>query len=237
MTSVSWRRVHSPWLFSLLQSIQDEGITGYAFEKKRHALLHDETPVPALDLGAGSQSKSRTVGEIARSALKRPLHAHAIATLSKHIKSVHVLELGTCLGITTAYLSQSATRVTTIEGNPALKTRASLIWDELGIANITSIVGDFDEVIPTLANQQFDLIFIDGNHRGDALLRYVDALSPQLSSHGVIVCDDIHWSPDMEDAWIKLTSEKRWSLKVDFYEWGLLTKNPNLASEFHAIRF
>ena len=39
-----------------------------------------------------------------------------------------VLELGTCLGITTAYLGKHAASVTTIEGNPALAGHAEDIW-------------------------------------------------------------------------------------------------------------
>jgi hypothetical protein len=41
----------------------------------------------------------------------------------------------------------------------------------------------------------------------------------------------------MEAAWDELIQENRWSLRVDFYEWGLLTANPSLAREFHRIRF
>jgi protein-L-isoaspartate O-methyltransferase len=83
-------------------------------------LLKDQNEVPLLDLGAGSQSKSRTVAEIAQSALKRPRHARALAALRVTWSTAVVLELGTCLGITTAYLGKHAASVTTIEGNPAL---------------------------------------------------------------------------------------------------------------------
>jgi predicted O-methyltransferase YrrM len=76
---------------------------------------------------------------------------------------------------------------------------------------VTSIVGDFDDVLPSLPPLQYDLIFIDGNHRGAALIRYVNELAPCLSEKGVIVCDDIHWSRDMEAAWDELIQENRWT--------------------------
>lgn len=206
-------------------------------ERERSRLLKDQNEVPMLDLGAGSQSKARTVAEIAQSALKRPRHARALAGLASYLETAVVLELGTCLGITTAYLGKHSASVTTIEGNPALAGHAEDIWRRLNVQNVTSIVGDFDDVLPSLPPVQYDLIFIDGNHRGAALIRYVNELAPCLSEKGVIVCDDIHWSRDMEAAWDELIQENRWSLRVDFYEWGLLTANPSLAREFHRIRF
>ena len=206
-------------------------------EQERSRLLHDQNDVPPLDLGAGSQSKARTVAEIAQNALKRPRHARALAGLARHLDAVGVLELGTCLGITTAYLGKHAASVTTIEGNPALAKHSEDVWQRLNVQNVTSIVGNFDDVLPSLPPQQYDLVFIDGNHRGSALLQYVNELAPYLTEKGVIVCDDIHWSRDMESAWDELIQENRWSLRVDFYEWGLLTANPSLASEFHCIRF
>ena len=206
-------------------------------ERERSRLLKDQNEVPMLDLGAGSQSKARTVAEIAQSALKRPRHARALAGLASYLETAVVLELGTCLGITTAYLGKHAASVTTIEGNPALAKHSEDVWQRLNVQNVTSIVGNFDDVLPSLPLQQYDLVFIDGNHRGSALLQYVNELAPYLTEKGVIVCDDIHWSRDMESAWEKLIQENRWSLRVDFYEWGLLTANPSLAREFHCIRF
>ena len=237
MRSVSWRGIHSPWLFSLLQTMRGASIACPEIELERSRLLKDQNEVPPLDLGAGSQSKARTVAEIAQSALKRPRHARALAGLASYLDAAVVLELGTCLGITTAYLGKHAASVTTIEGNPKLAGHAEDIWRRLNLQNVTSIVGDFDDVLPSLPPQQYDLIFIDGNHRGAALIRYVNELAPCLSEKGVIVCDDIHWSRDMEAAWDELIQENRWSLRVDFYEWGLLTANPSLAREFHRIRF
>lgn len=235
--AISWRSVHSPWLFSMLQTMRSPFLREATIEEARKELHADLNAIDSLDLGAGSQWPSGTVADIARSALKRPRHAQAIAGLCKHLGTNQALELGTCLGLTTAYISKNASAVTTIEGNPALEKRARLVWKQLNITNITSLTGNFDDVIPTLNSKQYDVIFIDGNHRGAALKRYIDLLFPQLSEYGVIICDDIHWSADMEQAWEELISEQRWTLKVDFYEWGLLTANPRLAPEFHCIRF
>ena len=58
-----------------------------------------------------------------------------------------------------------------------------------------------------------------------------------LHPDGVIVCDDIHWSPDMEEAWKHLCSMSEWTVQVDAFEWGLLTRNQALKRQHVRIRF
>lgn len=210
-----------------------------AIERHRQRLQRDRTSIPPLDLGAGSQGNTSTVAAIARQSLKRPKHARALAALMHHVGGGSALELGTSLGLTTAYLAKHARRVVTVEGNPAIAAVAAEVWHKLGQTNIHSIVGGFDERWDTLADAAdgYDLIFIDGNHRGDALRRYVDAALKLLRPGGVLVCDDIHWSEDMEVAWNDLCEMKEWTLRVDAYEWGLLTQHPDLKREHVCVRF
>lgn len=212
----------------------DKGI-----EAIRTRLQQDPSPIPSLDLGAGSQGNTSTVSAIARRSLKRPKHARALAALMRHVGGGSVLELGTSLGLTSAYLASHARKVVTVEGNPAIAAVASEVWSELGKTNIHSIVGGFDEQWDALTNAAtgYDLIFIDGNHRGDALRRYVHAGMTLLRPGGVLVCDDIHWSKDMESAWNDVCEMEAWTLRVDAYEWGLLTLNPSLKREHVCIRF
>tara|TARA_B110000459_G_C16484714_1_gene435969 strand:- start:145 stop:819 length:675 start_codon:yes stop_codon:yes gene_type:complete len=214
-----------------------------AIETLRKKLRADTTPIQRLDFGAGSQSHSETVGDVARNSLKRPHHAVALGNLSRSIQAENILELGTSLGLTTAYLANQANTVTTCEGDPAIAALAKAQWDALGLTNITLHEGRFSDTLPLLMEQWkksnhpgFDLIFIDGHHIGSALLSYVDVLKPWLRPRGLLVCDDIHWSPDMENAWRELTQDPHWTNGADFYEWGLLTANPDLSKEIRSIR-
>jgi len=235
----SWRNVHSPWLFNLLLAMRNRKHSQADIENERKQLLNDHRTMPVVDFGAGSTGDIRTVAGIAHRALKRPKHAQALAALAQYIRAEHVLELGTSLGVTTAYLSRSSVRVWTLEGNPHIASEAHELWERLELENITCIQGPFETTYPIALQEGklFDLIFIDGNHRGDALAQYVKEAMPFLSEKGIIVCDDIHWSADMEAAWHVLCDEPHWTLRADFQEWGLLTQNPDLKREFQALRF
>lgn len=235
----SWRTVHSPWLFELLQNMRSDASESEPIEALRAKLRNDPTPVPTVDFGAGSNGAINTVSGITRHSLKRKKHARAMAGIAMHIKAQSALELGTSLGLTTAYLAEHASQVWTMEGNPHIAELATNHWNQLDLQNIQLTIGAFDASLNKVLEGigPIDLVFIDGNHRGDALLHYVNQIEPSVPNSGVIVCDDIHWSMDMERAWNSLCLDPKWTLKVDFYEWGLLTKNPDLKPELRCIRF
>lgn len=173
-----------------------------------------------------------TTAQIAKNSLKRKRHASALAAWCETSGAREILELGTSLGITTAYLAQAKeSQITTIECNGDRLDKARLIWSHLGCQDqIQAIQGTFDDVLETLLgpNRQWDFIFIDGHHEGAALRRYVDHLLPHLSHDGLLVCDDIHWSPDMEEAWADIRRMPHWTLTLDVFEMGLVTRRRGL---------
>ena len=237
LTSRSWRSVHSPWLFNLLVKMRSRAFHRTDIEALRLNLKSNSASVPSVDYGAGSTGSTSTVSGIARHSLKRPKHARALAALAAHLPSQAALELGTSLGLTSAYLAGHAETLTTVEGNPHIQALSQSNWTKLGVSNIRSLSGEFDATWEAFADREYDLIFIDGNHRGEALIRYVEKSLPLLHPDGVIVCDDIHWSPDMEAAWEHLRSMPEWTLQMDAFEWGLLTRNQALKREHVCIRF
>lgn len=237
--SKSWRSIHSPWLFALLVEMRDPAYHRPDIEALRARLKSLAQPVPSIDLGAGSTGDISTVGAIARRSLKRPKHARALAALCRHIQCEDALELGTSLGLTSAYLAGLTGQLVTVEGNPHIAALAQGHWHQLGITNISSLTGDFNDTWDGLSNAApaYDLIFIDGNHRGAALQAYVQKGLELLKPEGVMVCDDIHWSKDMEAGWQAICSMECWTLQVDAFEWGLLTRNSALKREHVCVRF
>ncbi|RYF21133.1 MAG: SAM-dependent methyltransferase, partial [Flavobacteriales bacterium] len=126
ITAKSRHGTHSPFVYKLT----DEVIYDFsskkdyeAIETQRKKLLNDERLITVTDLGAGSHlNKNRTkkVKEIAKNALKKPNLAQLIYRLAAMQRPKNIIELGTCLGITTAYLAKAAPNadVLTIEGCP-----------------------------------------------------------------------------------------------------------------------
>ncbi len=181
-----------------------------------------------LDLGAGGQQQAEyttTVSRFARRTLKSPKYAGLLYRIAQHSKPYTTVELGTSLGITSAYLSKATTgKLHTLEGAPEVAQQAQQVFQNLGISNIHIHQGNFDDTLPGILEQlkQVDLLYIDGNHRLEPTLRYMDWAKPYLHEHSVVILDDIHWSAEMEQAWAQVKQRPEVSITVDLFFIGLV---------------
>ncbi|MCS7074967.1 MAG: class I SAM-dependent methyltransferase, partial [Bacteroidia bacterium] len=150
------------------------------------------------------------------------------------------LELGTNLGFSTLYwlFGNSSGSLITIEGSESLARFAGSLFQKLSLKPV-QIVGSFEEQLPRILqqNHRFDLIFLDGNHRSEACIRYVEQLLPYCNPGALIVMDDIYWSPDMLDGWNTIIQKPEISVSVDTFELGFLVVNRPQAKQHFQLRW
>jgi len=119
------------------------------------------------------------------------------------------LELGTSLGISTLAIALAVPgrRVVTVEGCPQLSDIARTNLQRHGATDVRVLNMEFTAALEKLRteNVKVAFAFIDGNHRGEALMNYV-RLILQMGEEMVIVADDIHLNRDMYRSW-KIISE------------------------------
>ncbi|MEZ5174398.1 MAG: class I SAM-dependent methyltransferase [Bacteroidia bacterium] len=232
-------RVHSPFMFSLYQDVIRNTRQYYIFEEieeERKRLLQDSELLSNNDPGAGSRGvKPRTVSEIAAVSLVRPAYGRMLFKLVQHFQYKNMLELGTSLGISGAYLAAAAAdaNLITIEGREEISRKAAETFGRLGLRNITQIQGLFENTLETALQQlkNVDLVYLDGDHRGEAVKQHVKTILPFLSKNALIVVDDIRWSPSMWQAWQELKKMPEFEVTADLLRMGLLFKRPGQASE------
>jgi predicted O-methyltransferase YrrM len=229
--------IHSPFVFDFIKQVLNDR-KEYAcyrpIESRRERLLKEGRTIEVEDFGAGSsvlKSNRRKVADIARHSLKPRKYAQLLHRIVRHYQPASVLELGTSLGITTAYLAAGNEKATvhTAEGSAAIAAIAQEGFDELGISNIRTVTGNFSNTLPDLLARGLrpDMAFIDGNHRKAPTLQYFEWLLPQMGPDSFIVFDDIHWSREMEAAWEQIRRHGRVTLSIDLFFIGLVFFNPN----------
>jgi predicted O-methyltransferase YrrM len=227
--------LHSPFVYSLYTTvIRHNGEFGaYArIEKRRRELLRSNKTITVRDFGAGSQvagagGTQRQVRAIARHAAKPPRLAQLLFRLVNHFQPATTLELGTSLGLTTAYLAAASSRsqVITFEGCPNTAAVARETFEKLELKNVLLIEGNLDQTLPaTLAGLQkpVDFAFFDGNHRYEPTLRYFEQCLAKAHENSVFVLDDIHWSAEMEQAWEAIKANPAVTVTVDLFYVGLV---------------
>jgi predicted O-methyltransferase YrrM len=224
--------VHSPFVYDFIIHVLNDRrrYPDYdAIEALRRRLRGDESLLEVEDLGAGSawkETRRRSVGDITRRAAKAPRLGQLLYRIARYYRPGVVLELGTSLGFSAAYLGKGGggeSRLWTVEGSGQVAEVARKNLAGLGL-DAEVVEGNFDEVLPELLARigPVDLVFVDGNHRREPTLAYFKQLMGNMGQKGIIILDDIHWSAEMEEAWGIITRDPRVYLTVDLFFIGIV---------------
>lgn len=216
-----------------------------AVENRRTQLQASEQTITVTDLGAGSHvgaGQQRRVRDIARTAAKPRQLGQLLFRLVNHFQPRTVLELGTSLGLTTAYLAtpNSKSQIITFEGCPATAAVARETFGRLGLRNVDLIEGNLDITLaPTLAalTAPVDFVFFDGNHRYGPTIRYFEQCLTRRNDQSVFVFDDIHWSAEMDRAWQTIKAHPDVMLTVDLFFMGLVLFRKSQPKQHFSLRF
>lgn len=234
--------IHSPYLFYIARTVIPETAGYYCYaevEQLRRELLHNQTELQVEDYGIGSGGK-RKIADIAHSALKSPKEAQLLFRLVVLLNANTIVELGTSLGITTAYLAlaNKAAKVWTFEGSRDLLNLAKKNWNSLGITNIEAVQGNLDNTLKREATNwsTVDLAFLDANHRQDPILHYFDILAAHAGEKSIFVIDDIRYNREMWEAWQLIKTHPRVTARMDLGTMGLVFFDPHFPKQTFRIR-
>ncbi len=233
--------VHSPLVYQLIDKDLNIPISREIdfIEAHRQKLISSSTSWEPIDLGAGSRMNIRNLGEAVKNATSHKGKGAFLFRWVKRFQPSAILELGTHVGISAAYLlsGHPESNLTTIEGDPFLHQNAKEFLSKFG-NRFDLIQGNFDEILPQiLPTKKWDLVIIDGNHRGVALTKYFHQIIPHLNENAWVLMDDIHWSPDMTQAWNEIVENCGSKLTLDFFQWGAYLHSERNQKEHFLLRY
>jgi predicted O-methyltransferase YrrM len=220
------RRVHERDHSTLLPWI-------WRIEQERAKLLSSREPLASIG-PPGPYDAGLTVHDACLES--RRLHdAVALYLIARELAPMRVLELGTNVGISSAYVAAALTdgtgdTLTTLEASPARAELAHRMHSELGFTNVKYVVGLFDDTLESALTEQpgegaaaapVDFVFIDGHHEYEPTLDYFDRIWKHSAEGALFVFDDIRWSGGMERAWRLLQQDPRLSVVVDLCGFGV----------------
>jgi predicted O-methyltransferase YrrM len=235
--------IHSPFVYAFVTRVLYAPVNKAAaapIEQLRRDLRRDTTVIPVTDFGAGpagGATRKRTVAQIARTAAKPAKYAGLLYRIAAFYRPRTVLELGTSLGLTTAYLAAAApdAAVTTLEGSPELAAIAARNFARLQLSRIRVVPGHFDHTLLSVLEEmkQVDIAFVDGNHRQEPTIRYFELLLLHTHPDSILVFDDIHWSSEMEAAWSVIRNDPRVTCSIDLFFMGIVFFRKEFKEKLH----
>lgn len=236
--------VHSPFVYSLITLCFNDKkyYPEYTlFKKHRHTLLTNEEEISIRDFGAGSRvfkGSKRKVSQIARVAGLIRKRQRLLFRVAKYLKVKNALELGTSLGLGTIALASSSEKieVTTVEGCPKTLNIAEKTFAKYEVKNIKAINKTFEEFFNEVGKQNFDLIYIDGDHSGKSTINYFENVLEFVHNDSVLIFDDIYWSPEMTKAWKEIINRPEVTVSIDTFQWGFVFFRKEQHKEHFVIR-
>jgi predicted O-methyltransferase YrrM len=244
LTAQNRHDIHSPFVYNLTTKVihPDKNLETFkAIEQQRKLFLRNKATIPFLELGAGKPSTTKAINDIASGSLKPPRYARLLYRLAQFYQPTNIIELGTSLGITTAYFALSqCPEIYTLEGNDAVAQLAQIFFERSGINNqIHLIKGNFDETLPRLMQQlkHAGMVFFDGNHQYAATINYFEQCLPYINQHSIFIFDDINYSSDMQKAWHEMIKHPKVTVSVDLLMLGILFFDGNLSKQHFTIRY
>lgn len=235
--------LHSPFVFDFFNTImnvypQSELIQ--IIEKERATFLHDSSELSFVDYGAGSKSINgitRRVSNIAKSSLSSGWQCRLIYNLIKRYQPANILEIGTSLGVSAAYMASASdsSSIVTLEGNPASAEMAESLFNRLGLNNIKLIEGEFGKTLSLGIDEleYLECAFIDGNHRKEATLEYFFQILPYTNKNSFIIIDDIYWSEGMNQAWREIIAHESVAFSIDVFRMGIVFLDHSIMEKQH----
>ncbi len=238
--------IHSPYLFYIVRLVIDDDNRYYCWddiEERRDAMLRATKQIEVTDFGSRGGTYTTSVKKVAKNSLSSPRNAQIFFRIANWLghdaeRSIDIIELGTNLGITTAYLASAAktNRITSFEGSEELIQLARRNWRKLGLRNIRVFHGNIDQTLFKHAKKPFDLAFIDANHRYEPTCRYVDHLAQFAHEKSIIIIDDIHYSPEMEQAWKTIQQRDYVTTTMDYFDFGLIFFDTHYLKKHYRLR-
>jgi predicted O-methyltransferase YrrM len=239
--------IHSPFVFNLIinnfRNKIDPDIVSIV-ETTRKRMLSDHRSIKIVDLGAGGKRNKtilRQVSDIARKSPVPSKYGAFLSNMAADFGGTHIIELGTSFGISTMYLAAACpdTTVSTIEGSPSVAAIAKENFQTAGLKNIRVYTGSFDEVLPSLVEEGKTpgLVFIDGNHRKEPVLKYFGIILEKVNERSVVIIDDINYSRSMASAWEEIRNHEKVSVSIDINRMGIVFFRKGITHNDYQIRY
>ena len=227
--------VHSPFLFELLKKITDVDKTYYVFDyieriRTKHLYNHNELNINDKGAGSSSNNPKRTISSICHLSTSNERKCRLIYNIADYFRPEITVELGTNLGIATAYLQVAVRnkKVHTVEADDQLNAIAKKTFSTLKLPIVDHLM-TFETFYfkHQKLMQSAQMVYIDGNHTYDGTIDAYNQATQGDTGFKVLIFDDIHWSKGMKRAWNEINQSISSGYCINLFIMGIVIIDPD----------
>ncbi|HMP99402.1 MAG TPA: class I SAM-dependent methyltransferase [Cyclobacteriaceae bacterium] len=245
LDAVNRYSLHSPFVFDFYhQVLKKESAENFQpIEKLRDDLINSKRKIRVDDFGSKRKKyhqQERGLSEITKQSAVEARFGKLYNRIVKYTKAKHIIELGTSLGIGTAYLAWNHTEtVNTFEACAQTAHEARFNFEYLNLKNIEVHTGEIENTLPKylVESKKIDLALIDANHNYEPTLRYFKWILGRCHLASIVIIHDIHQSAAMEKAWQEIKKNEQVYCSIDLFHCGLIFFDPALNKQHHILQF
>ncbi len=231
---------HSPFIYALIENCiyQQKPLPEREICLFFESLKTNNELISGADFGNGGRQVTRSISHYAKTSSMLDFQANLLYRLVAYLKPQSILELGTNIGKSGAYMASANrdSRMITIDANEGLNRLAAKHFQHLDLTHVECRAQTF-EAFFNENNDSFDFIFLDGNHHYEPTVEYFKSLKTKVNSGGALVFHDIYYNVGMKKAWAEIKKDQDVSVSLDLFFFGIVWFGKNQAKEDFKIRF
>ena len=218
--------LHSPFVYQFYLNVLEGEIDAplQSISLLRNNLRTNHSLLQITDFGTGILNHT-SVSNLEAKVAVREKYGTLLYRLIKCFQPKNILEIGTSIGLSSAYmaLANLNAKIISLEGSLEVAQTAKQNHVSLQIKNVEVVDGNFDETLSSSLQKltSVDLVFFDGNHTKKATLNYFNQCLQKANEHSVFVFDDIYWRKEMREAWEEIKQHSQITLTLDVYQFGI----------------
>lgn len=238
--------IHSPYVFEFVNGVvfnakqwqvPEQPLRVHKVMRKDCSLIPRNEPPGEI----ANENDTRSISSFIKKASVSFKYGALLYRISRWFEADSVVELGSGLGISTAYLRAGSPKTTfhSVEGGRIRALLAAQVIYRSKLEKVNIHQGDIGEELPGILMDASDrlLAYVDGNHHYKPTLTYLELLVKHAGEEAIIIMDDIYWSKGMQKAWQEVISWPEVQVSIDLFHMGILLINSDLNKANLKIKF